>query len=134
MTFSHVIIGARDVARLADFYDIVLAPLGLVRTGTGRIGELHGWAWWLPGRRWPKFCIEQPLNGLPATSGNGGQVSFAAPDRAAVDAAWQAALAAGGADEGAPGIRAHYSPDFYGAYCRDPEGNKLCFLHAGGLF
>lgn len=52
-----------------------------------------------------------------------------APSRAAVDAAWPAAIAAGGADEGAPALRPGYEPDYYGAYARDPEGDKLCFRH-----
>jgi hypothetical protein len=69
----------------------------------------------------------------PRAWGNGMQVSFAAPTREAVDAAWRIALAHGGVDEGPPGPRPAYALDYYGAYCRDPEGNKLCFVHAGGL-
>lgn len=65
--------------------------------------------------------------------GNGTQVSFAAGSRAVVDAVWRAAIAHGGSDEGAPGLRLHYGPDYYGAYARDLEGNKLCFVHAAGL-
>ncbi len=89
--------------------------------------------WRRPGQRWPQFCVQLPFNGLPATWGNGVQISFAAPTREAVHAAWQAALAQGGTNEGAPGLREQYAPNYYGAYCRDPEINKLCFVHAGGL-
>ena len=131
--FSHIVIGARDLALLTTFYDAVLAPLGLVRVGSGSIGGQPGMLWRRADQRWPQFCVQAPFNGLPATWGNGVQVSFAAPTHEAVDAAWQAALAHGGADEGAPGPRQIYAPDYYGAYCRDPEGNKLCFVHAGGL-
>lgn len=131
--FSHIIVGARDLASMGRFYDAVLAPLGLKRMAEGDDGGPDGIGWQVPGRRWPQFFVQLPFNGLPATWGNGAQVSFAAPSRAAVDAAWQAALASGGADEGAPGLRPHYAPDYYGAYCRDPEGNKLCFVHAGGM-
>jgi catechol 2,3-dioxygenase-like lactoylglutathione lyase family enzyme len=53
-------------------------------------------------------------------------VEFEAPTRAAVDAFHAAALAAGASDEGAPGLRPHYHPNYYGAYVRDPDGNKLC--------
>lgn len=131
--YSHIILGARDLELLGRFYDAVLAPLGLVRMGQEDDGGPPGIGWVIPGRHWPQFFVQLPFNGLPATWGNGTQVSFMAPSPAAVDAAWQAALARGGVDEGAPGIRAHYAPDYYGAYCRDPEGNKLCFVHAGGM-
>jgi catechol 2,3-dioxygenase-like lactoylglutathione lyase family enzyme len=59
-------------------------------------------------------------------------VAFAAPDRAAVDAAYAAALAHGGTDEGPPGPRPQYSAGYYGAYARDPEGNKIHFVHRAG--
>lgn len=133
--FSHVILGARDLERQGAFYDAVLAPLGLVRDPdeSAEDGGPEGIIWVLPGRRWPQFCVQYPWNGEPATAGNGVQVSFAATSHEAVDRAWAAALANGGSDEGAPGLRPHYAPDYYGAYARDPEGNKLCFVHAEGL-
>ena len=131
--FTHIILGARDLERLTGFYDAVLAPLGLVRAPAEDDGGPPGALWTMPGRRWPQFFVQLPFNGLAATWGNGTQVSFAAPSRAAVDAAWQAALAHGGMDEGKPGTREHYDPDYYGAYCRDPEGNKLCFVHADNM-
>lgn len=129
--FSHIILGARDLGRLTAFYDATLAPLGLVRVDEPEDGGPSGAMWVMPGHRWPQFFVQLPWNGLPATWGNGTQVSFAAPSPAAVDAAWAAAIAQGGSDEGAPGLRPHYAPDYYGAYCRDPEGNKLCFVHTG---
>lgn len=131
--FSHVQVGARDLERLIAFYDAVLGELGLVRMEAMDDGGPPGAIWQRAGQRWPQFVVQVPFNRLPATWGNGWQVSFAAPSRAAVDAAWRAAIAAGGTDEGAPGLRARYAPDYYGAYCRDPEGNKLCFVHAEGL-
>lgn len=131
--FSHVIVGARDLDRLGAFYDAVLAPLGLVRGFPEDDGGPDGIGWIRPGSRWPQFWVQLPFDGRPANIGNGSQVSFAAPSQAAVDAAWIAAMDNGGRDEGKPGIRAHYAPDYYGAYCRDPEGNKLCFVHAEGL-
>ncbi len=67
------------------------------------------------------------------TWGNGTQISFACSSQEHVEAAWAAAIAMGGTDEGVPGLRPHYSEDYFGAYCRDPEGNKLCFVHAEGL-
>jgi predicted lactoylglutathione lyase len=57
--------------------------------------------------------------------------TFTAPSRTAVDAAYAAAMAAGGYDEGAPGLRTCYAPEYYGAYVRDPDGNKLPFVRRG---
>lgn len=127
--FSHIQIGARDLERQIAFYDAVLAPLGLARMADEADGGPAGAGWHTPGSKRPLFYVQLPFNGLPATWGNGVQVSFAAGSQAQVRAAWQAALDHGASDEGEPGIRAHYAPDYYGAYCRDPEGNKLCFVH-----
>lgn len=133
--FSHIILGAVDLAGMGRFYDAVLAPLGLTRNPeeNGDDGGPPGIIWTTPGQRWPQFCVQLPWNGAPATAGNGVQVSFAAASPAVVDAAWAAALAHGGGGEGPPGIRPHYAADYYGAYARDPGGNKLCFVHAGGM-
>lgn len=133
--FSHIIIGASDLERLGKFYDAVLAPLGLTRNSEENDpdGGPDGIIWTPPGRTWPQFCVQLPWNGALASVGNGSQVSFAAASRAAVDTAWQAAIAAGGSDEGARGLRPHYGPDYYGAYVRDPEGHKLCFVHSAGV-
>lgn len=133
--FSHIIIGARDLDRLGRFYDAVLAPLWLTRNPAENEpdGGPDGITWTVPNCTWPQFCVQRPWNGAPASVGNGTQVSFAAGSRAVVDAVWRAAIAHGGSDEGAPGLRLHYGPDYYGAYARDLEGNKLCFVHAAGL-
>ncbi|MCJ8142662.1 VOC family protein [Ancylobacter sp. A5.8] len=131
--FSHIIVGARDLERMTAFYAAVLAPLGLVRDFTYEDTGAAGATWIVPGKPWQQFFVQLPFNGLPATWGNGTQVSFAAPTPAAAAAAWQAAIDQGGRDEGAPGLRPHYGPDYYAAYCRDPEGNKLCFVHTAEL-
>lgn len=131
--FSHIQIGARDLPRLIAFYDNVLAPLNLVRKDFEPDGGPPGAIWQRPGRRWPQFVVQLPFNGLPATWGNGWQVSFAAPSRDAVRRAWEIAMVNGAFDEGAPGLRLNYNADNYGAYCRDPEGNKLCFIYAADL-
>lgn len=122
--YSHVTVGTNDIERAMRFYDAVLAPLGLERHKTFRIAL--GYA--------PKgfsginapFWILRPYDGKAASAGNGPMAAFAADTRAAVDAFHAAALTNGGSDEGAPGIRTHYHPNYYGAYVRDPEGNKLC--------
>jgi len=127
--FTHIMIGAHDIPAMVAFYDAVLAPLGLQRTtDLAAIGPA-GVIWQYPDQRWPQFALRHPVNGEPASAGNGVQISFRCPSRQAVRAAWETALRAGGDDEGAPGDRPVYSNDFYAAYVRDPEGNKLCFLH-----
>ena len=69
-----------------------------------------------------------PLDKKAASVGNGITVGLEAPDRAAVDAATRQACRRGGKDEGAPGLRTHYHPNYYGAYLRDPDGNKICVV------
>ncbi len=121
--FSHVTLGTNDLDRAVAFYDATLAPLGLVRAPP----KYPGWASWErpgePARLW----VGRPYDGSRATPGNGGMVAFAAASRAAVDAAHAAAMACGATDEGKPGPRP-FGPDYYGAYVRDPDGNKLHFV------
>lgn len=117
--FSHVTVGADDVARAGAFYDAVLATLGIVREF--RHGPAIAYRGDGPGR----FFVMTPFDGAAASAGNGVHVAFAAPTRGHVDAFHAAALAAGGSDEGAPGLRPRYHEHYYGAYVRDPEGNKL---------
>lgn len=135
--FSHVMVGANDLPRQIAFYDAVLAPLGLVRTHTSlddtKPDDRPGAGWTRPDAAWPQFWVQMPFDRRPASVGNGVQVSFMAPTREAVDAAWRAALAAGGSDEGAPGLRPQYGEGYFGAYARDPEGNKICIVHSPGF-
>ena len=119
--FSHVTIGTNDMEKARRFYDGVaaavgLAPLMVVDGGTG-YGRKDGRA---------QLWIVRPLDKQSASAGNGITIGLEAPDRESVDAAFAAAMAGGGTDEGKPGIRAHYHPNYYGAYVRDPDGNKLC--------
>ncbi|MDP6876788.1 MAG: VOC family protein [Alphaproteobacteria bacterium] len=117
--FSHVTVGTNDFERAVPFYDAVMAVLGHDRfiSGEGYIGygQQSGSHFWLL----------SPFDKAAAIPGNGNHVAFLAPDRAAVRAFHAAALANGGSDEGAPGLRSHYHPNYYGAYVRDPDGNKL---------
>ena len=76
----------------------------------------------------PKLFVGAPFDGGAASHGNGEHVAFFAPSRAAVDAFHAAALAHGGSDEGAPGLRPHYHANYYGAYFRDLDGNKICVV------
>ena len=72
------------------------------------------------------FWVVRPYDKGTASPGNGVTVAFDAASRQAVDAFYAAAIAAGGIDAGAPGLRTHYHPDYYGAYVRDLDGNKIC--------
>lgn len=124
--FTHITVGTNNMQKARDFYDHVLGELG-----QKRIIDLEddGSAW---GESTPSFYVLKPANGAPATVGNGVTISFAAPDRAAIDSFHAAALASGGTDEGTPGPR-DWAPNAYAAYARDLDGNKLaayCFTPA----
>lgn len=122
--FSHVTLGTNDMKRARAFYDALLAPLGLKRLAD--YGD-EGIAYGRPGEHdeRPPLWILTPFNRQRATWGNGTHVALLAPTRAAVDAFHRIALAEGGSDEGRPGLRPAYHPHYYGAYVRDPDGNKL---------
>jgi catechol 2,3-dioxygenase-like lactoylglutathione lyase family enzyme len=115
----HVSVGVADVARATGFYDSVLAALGYKR-----VMEVlpYGVGY---GTDKPEFWVGLPENRAPAAVGNGVHIGFTARSKAAVQAFHRAALAAGGSDEGAAGPRPIYGPDYYGAFVRDLDGNKL---------
>ncbi len=117
--FTHVTVGANDLPKSRDFYDSVLPALGLKRLG--EVPDRMAFY----GTEAPQFIVTKPLDGGSATHANGGTIGLIAPSRAAVDAFHAAALANAGSCEGAPGPRPH-APTAYGAYVRDPDGNKLC--------
>jgi catechol 2,3-dioxygenase-like lactoylglutathione lyase family enzyme len=121
--FTHVTVGTNDLAKARTFYDGVLKEIGL-----NRVADLDesGSIW---GVDKPSFFVLKPANGNPANVGNGVTVSFEAPNRAAVHAFYETALAAGGTCEGQPGSRS-WAENAYAAYARDLDGNKLavyCF-------
>ncbi|GAB5452911.1 MAG: VOC family protein [Halioglobus sp.] len=117
--FSHVTIGSADPNKASEFYDAVLGTLGIATLfsfeGVVAYGDTTG----------AKTFLVKPFDGGEPVPGNGGHIAYLAQTRAQVDAFHAAALKFGGTDEGAPGLRAHYHPNYYGAYVRDPEGNKL---------
>jgi catechol 2,3-dioxygenase-like lactoylglutathione lyase family enzyme len=120
---SHTSLGVGDFARAFRFHAAVMDALGHVLRFRDDTRPWAGWQGAGGGR--PLFLICRPYDGGAATPGNGAMVALLAPSRAAVDAAHAAALAHGGACEGAPGLRPHYHSDYYGAYFRDPDGNKI---------
>ena len=131
--FSHVTVGCNDLDAAAHFYDAVLAGLGLVRREAIPDGGPPALCWVGQDGLLPRFYVYRPLDGRAATPGNGAMTAFLAPSRAAVDGAHAAGLASGGTDEGGPGERLHYGAGYYGAYLRDPGGNKPHFVHRGDL-
>jgi catechol 2,3-dioxygenase-like lactoylglutathione lyase family enzyme len=117
---DHIGIGVSDFARAKAFYDKALAPLGIKLV--------------------MEVTVEQTGDHAAAGYGSGGKpyfwfgggaeiarahVAFATADRAAVDAFYEAALAGGGKDNGAPGLRPHYHKDYYGAFVLDPDGHNI---------
>lgn len=123
--FSHVSLGTNDLARALDFYDRVLATLGARRCALDPLTEAVGYGIG-PHFVSPLIFIGRPMDGAPAATGNGQTVAFEARTRAIVHRWHAAALQSGGTNEGNPGPRPHYHQSYYGAYVRDPDGNKLC--------
>ncbi len=124
--FTYVTLGVNDFEAALRFYDQTLAALGWQRCD---LDAPAGWAGWGiyedEGRREIALWICRPFDGRPATAGNGTMVALSASTRAQVEAFHRLALSAGGRSEGAAGLRPHYGPDFFAAYVRDPDGNKL---------
>jgi catechol 2,3-dioxygenase-like lactoylglutathione lyase family enzyme len=121
--FSHVTVGSNDITKAKAFYDGVAKALGLERLADYPNAIAYGRA---GGRR--QLWVLNPADKNAATVGNGITIGLEASDRPAVDAAHGAGMSAGGKDEGAPGLRTHYHPNYYGAYLRDPDGNKVCVV------
>jgi len=111
---DHVGIDVRDYERSKRFYSEALRPLGY-ELAMEPVENVGGFA----AKGKPDFWIA----GGEASGGT--HLAFAADDRATVDAFHAAALAAGGTDNGAPGLRPHYHEHYYGAYVRDPDGNNV---------
>jgi len=123
--FSHVVLGANDIAESKAFYDATLGALG---GPEGRIDERGRIVYEYGGGR---FLVTLPIDGEPATHANGGTIGFVAPSPEAADAWHAAGIANGGtAIQNPPGIRnATEGRVVYLAYLRDPAGNKLCAFH-----
>lgn len=122
--FSHVFTSVGDFDRAFDFYRPLMDGLGLELRFCERDRPWAGWHAAGGGR--PLFVICRPYDWRPHDPGNGQMVAFAAASRAVVREVHRIALAHGGTCEGPPGPRPQYHADYYGAYFRDPDGNKLC--------
>jgi catechol 2,3-dioxygenase-like lactoylglutathione lyase family enzyme len=116
---SHLSLGVQDLERAAAFYEAALAPLGVVCVWRNARGVGFG----PPGGEDKLAIFGRP--GEARAPGAGFHVCFTAPSRDAIDAFHAAALAAGGTDAGAPGLRPHYGADYYAAFVIDLDGHKL---------
>jgi catechol 2,3-dioxygenase-like lactoylglutathione lyase family enzyme len=117
---GHISFGVSDLSRSTAFYDLAMAALGYARVFTGQGAVGYG----APGAKADRLLlILQPDPVRPP--GAGFHLAFAAPSRDAVDAFHRAALQSGGLDQGGPGPRPHYGPDYYAAFVLDPDGYKL---------
>ena len=122
---DHITFGVTDFARSTAFYDQALAPLGISRLFDVSKEESDGLNVCGYGDERPRFWLaeERPTKGLF-------HVAFQAKSRAQVGAFHAAALQAGGTDNGSPGLRPHYHPDYYAAFILDPDGHNIeavCF-------
>jgi catechol 2,3-dioxygenase-like lactoylglutathione lyase family enzyme len=137
--FSYACLGTNDLQRATCFYDAVLATLGLNRCVSGDADWDRSWSGWGTYNSGSvteaSLWVGKPFNEEAATSGNGTMLALRTRSSKEVDDFHAAALANGGSSEGAPGLRPHYGPDFYVAYVRDPDGNKIAavFTHFGDL-
>jgi catechol 2,3-dioxygenase-like lactoylglutathione lyase family enzyme len=125
--FSHIMVGANDIDASRKFYDAVLGTLGIPAAITDEKGRLFYLS--------PSgvFAVTTPINGEPASCGNGSTIGFAAADPATVEAWHAAGVANGGTTcEDPPGVREGGMGKMYLAYLRDPSGNKICALHRMG--
>ena len=115
---SHVSLGTNDFARAKPFYDAVLATIQVkcLMAFDGAAGY---------GRKFPEFWIQSPFDGEKAAVGNGTHVCFQAASIDDVKAFHAKALELGGNDDGAPGLRPEYTDNYYAAFVRDLDGNKI---------
>ena len=121
--FSHIMIGTNNLDRAKTFYDAVLGALG-VPVG---VVERHRVFWRTPTG---VFSVTLPIDGQPATLGNGSTIGFACQSADQADAWHAAGLANGGSHcEDPPGVREGASGRLYLAYLRDPDGHKICSLY-----
>ena len=118
---DHTGVNVSDFKRSKTFYERALAPIGykvLMEVSPEESGGYAGAGFGAPPK--PDFWVGSGKPNDPPV-----HVAFRAPSRAVVDAFYQAAIAAGGKDNGAPGLRPHYHPNYYGAFVRDPDGHNI---------
>jgi len=118
---DHTSVNVGNYAKSKKFYEMALAPLGyrvLIELSAEQTGGFEGAGFGVPPK--PDFWIGKGTPRQPPT-----HVAFRASNRTQVDAFYEAAMATGGRDNGAPGVRSHYHPHYYGAFVLDPDGNNV---------
>ena len=120
---GYVSVGTNDFKRASAFYDTLMAELG-----ASRVMDFGTFVAWSQGKGKPGFALAQPHNKKAATVGNGSMVAFQVDKPAQVDALYKKAMLLGATDEGPPGDR---GDNYYGAYFRDLDGNKVCVFKMG---
>ena len=114
----HISVGTNDIERAKAFYDQLMPLMGFRLFKASDKAAHYGTSDIV-------FSVQTSLDGRLATPGNGSHIAFQAPDRESVRRFHEIALANGGRDEGAPGIRENYNANYYGAFVRDLDGNKI---------
>jgi predicted lactoylglutathione lyase len=115
---SNVSLGTNNFERAAAFYDAVLATIG-----GKRITQHEGAVAW--GKQFREFWLHEPIDGKPASVGNGTHISFMAPSKAAVHSFHETTVKAGGKNDGSPGPRSEYGEPYYGCFIRDLDNHKI---------
>ena len=116
---DHVSIAVRDLAAAARFYEPVLAVLGMKKLREWPDAAIGF------GKDYPEFWLNKRTQMAKVAEDSGTHICLRAREKAAVDAFYAAGLAAGGASDGAPGFREHYTSNYYAAFIRDPDGNRI---------
>jgi catechol 2,3-dioxygenase-like lactoylglutathione lyase family enzyme len=123
MTNEYITLGSSDLERSHEYYDAVMPVLGATLEA-----DYPGMTFCYKMPSGFRIWVSKPQNGEPPACGNGHTAGLYADSADTVDRAHRAAVAHGGSDEGAPGPRPIYGPEFYGGYARDPDGNKMSFV------
>lgn len=126
MSLNYVTLGSNNVEKARGFFDAVLPSIGGNLTA-----EYMPYAFCYELRGGGRIWVVAPFNRESATPGNGTMVGLSCETKEEVDVAHRIAVSKGAQNEGDPGPRPLYGPDFYGAYVRDLDGNKLSFVHLG---
>ena len=116
---DHISIAVRDLTPAARFYERLLATLGMIKLREWPDAAI-GY-----GKKYPEFWINKRASMAPVANDSGAHICLRAPSPEAVDAFHSTAIAAGGASDGAPGLRAEYHENYYAAFIRDPDGNRI---------
>lgn len=122
---GYTMVGTKDLDRSLRFYDPLFSAMGWDQCW--RDEQLASWGD-KDNETTPRFFTGYPFDEQPAGVGNGAMTAFLAEGSAMIDRLYEIAIRMGGSDEGGPGFRPQYGEGFYGAYVRDPDGNKLAFV------